>query len=421
MTANSKRISDPSQKKRSYRKLKSSKEIKKSTVAYYRNSKILPKIPFLRKKVAWLTSGAPVEPVIAAGVIPLYPENYAAILGAAKTSVKACQVAEKAGYSSDLCSYARCHLGTVFDPENSIMRGLTRPDFIVSCNNICGTVVKWWQAISEYYEVPMYHFDTPPITGDKQEEHVFDYVREQFNDYTTFIETMTGKKISPIRMQKTLELSNKAIQLWQDILESCRAIPSPLNCADRFLAMPPVVSQRGVKSTVNVYTKVLKEVRSRVDNGIGAIKYEKTRLLWDNIAIWFYLYSLFNKLAEKGVVFPVDTYTHAWSGKIVGKDPYDALSRIYSHVYLNQDLSYRVKLISRLIKDYSIDGFVLHSNRSCKRYSMGMLAYKKAITEKTGVPGIIIDGDMVDSRNFSEEQTWTRIEGFLELVEARKT
>ena len=79
-----------------------------------------------------------------------------------------------------------------------------------------------------------------------------------------------------------------------------------------------------------------------------------------------------------------------------------------------------MKLIVKLIKEYDLDGFVLHSNKACKRYSMGMLIYKKKITELTGVPGVIIDGDMVDSRNFSEEQTWTRIESLIEIIEARK-
>ena len=74
-------------------------------------------------------------------------------------------------------------------------------------------------------------------------------------------------------------------------------------------------------------------------------------------------------------------------------------------------------MISRLIEEYNCDGFVLHSNKACKRYSMGMLSYKKAITKKTGVPGVVIDGDMVDSRNFSEEQTKTRIESLIEIIE----
>jgi benzoyl-CoA reductase/2-hydroxyglutaryl-CoA dehydratase subunit BcrC/BadD/HgdB len=39
-----------------------------------------------------------------------------------------------------------------------------------------------------------------------------------------------------------------------------------------------------------------------------------------------------------------------------------------------------------------------------------------AITERTGIPGVIIEADMVDSRAFSEEQVKIRIEGLLEMI-----
>lgn len=415
---------DPTE--RAYNKLKSN-SYKKYTISYYRKSKILPRIPLLNKKVAWITSGAPVEILVAANIIPLYPENYAAIVGGSKQSVDACIVAENDGYSNELCSYARCHLGTVINPSGSLMGGLSKPDIVVSCNNICGTVLKWFQSISEYYDIPHFHFDTPPIVdtmlGGSQEKHVFNYVRDQLDNYIEFIETYTGKKITEKKIMKVLKLANKATHLWRGLLESCKSTPSPLNCPDRFITMAPIVAQRGMKKTITVYEELMEEVQQRVDTKTGAIKNEKIRLLWDNIAIWFYLYPFFNKLAQRGVVFPVDTYTHAWNmtGSVDNyEDAMNDYAKMYSHVYLNQDLSYRVELISNFIKEYELDGFVLHSNKACKRYSMGMLSYKRAITEKTGVPGVIIDGDMVDSRNFSEEQTWTRIESLIEMIEARK-
>ena len=39
------------------------------------------------KLVAWITSGGPVEPLIAFDVIPVYPENHGAMIGATKMGV----------------------------------------------------------------------------------------------------------------------------------------------------------------------------------------------------------------------------------------------------------------------------------------------------------------------------------------------
>ena len=67
---------------RAYRRLRTDKDVKKLMRRYYTKSKILPRIPFIKPKIAWLTSGAPVELLYAFDVLPLYPENYGALVGA---------------------------------------------------------------------------------------------------------------------------------------------------------------------------------------------------------------------------------------------------------------------------------------------------------------------------------------------------
>ena len=63
------------------------------------------------KPIAWLTSGAPVEWVYAMGALPVYPENYAAMCAAGHQSVALMQAAEAAGFSQDICAYARTDFG----------------------------------------------------------------------------------------------------------------------------------------------------------------------------------------------------------------------------------------------------------------------------------------------------------------------
>ena len=86
------------EKQRVYRRLESTQTVKNSQAMYYLESKN----PYLHdegKKVAWVTSGGPVEFLIAMNIIPLYPEQYGAIAGAAKDSTRLCQIAEEHGYS----------------------------------------------------------------------------------------------------------------------------------------------------------------------------------------------------------------------------------------------------------------------------------------------------------------------------------
>jgi len=412
-----------SEKKRVYRRLESLQEIKNQQAMYYFQSKN----PYGEKKIAWVTSGAPVEFLYALDVLPLYPEQYGAIAGAAKDSTRLCQIAEEHGYSIDLCAYARTNFGSIFSPDPPTplseidgKGGLAKPDFLVAGNNICGTVLKWYQDLARIYNIPLFLFDTPPLTSDYIPPHYLDYITTQLQEYMEFIEEIVGKKIEHERLRETMRNSRKAVELWTDILKTGRNSPSPLNCADRFLLMAPVVSQRGTKEIIPTYELVLHEVTERVEEGIGAITIEeKYRLLFDNIPIWFNLYEFFNTLAEKGVVFPVDTYTHAWSTEFVetGDILHDA-AIMYSNIYLNKTLQHKIDLISHLATSYNCNGILYHSMRSCKRYSLGQPITRREVTEKTGIPGALIEGDMCDARNFSEEQAFTRNEALLEVIDS---
>jgi benzoyl-CoA reductase/2-hydroxyglutaryl-CoA dehydratase subunit BcrC/BadD/HgdB len=69
-----------------------------------------------------------------------------------------------------------------------------------------------------------------------------------------------------------------------------------------------------------------------------------------------------------------------------------------------------------LMEKFSADGLVMHSNRSCKPYSLGQYDLSRAITERTGKPALIIEADMTDSRVYSEAQTRERVEAFIESL-----
>lgn len=367
--------------------------------------------------LAWVTSGFPVEIPIAMNLGVVYPEQAGAIIGAQKIGPEVSGYAEDLGYSQELCSYARVSIGSTEKPDKVPMGALPTPQILLAGNNICGTVLKWYDAISEMTGAPVFLLDTPPIEN-QQLPHNQEYVRRGVERLIEFIGTRFNRTIEEDRIKEVAELSSRATKLWIRALEACKNKPSPLNCADRFLMMAPVVSSRGTEHCVEFYESVVTEVEERAKNGIGAIRDEKVRLLWDNIPPWHHL-RFFNILASRGVVFPADTYTHAWTGNMVGTDTpsiIDEVVETYSKVYLNMGLDAKVDKMCKLITDYDLDGFVMFSVRSCKRYSLGQLVSKELVTERTGIPGVIIEGDMVDSNVYNEAQIETRVDALLEML-----
>jgi benzoyl-CoA reductase/2-hydroxyglutaryl-CoA dehydratase subunit BcrC/BadD/HgdB len=118
--------------------------------------------------------------------------------------------------------------------------------------------------------------------------------------------------------------------------------------------------------------------------------------------------------------FVTATYTNAWAETNLFLDsdrPFDSMARAYSLVILNDNLNHRLHLMERLIKEYQVDGLVIHSARSCKPYSVGQYDLKRLLMDRLGVPSVVIEGDITDSRAYSEEQARTRLDAFFETME----
>jgi benzoyl-CoA reductase/2-hydroxyglutaryl-CoA dehydratase subunit BcrC/BadD/HgdB len=382
---------------------------------YYATRKVVGRV----RPLAWVTSGAPVEILVAMGVATVYPENYGALVGAQRAAVPLSQIAEERGFSPDLCSYARCHIGSVIDASNAPQGGLPKPDLLVASNNICGTVIKWYQAVAQELGVPLFLLDAPYQHERDLPGHVEQYVAAQLEEMIHWVALHTGRKLSEKKLGQALRLSNEAVTLWRDIRELCTARPSPLNAPDLFLTMAPIVVLRGTKDAVTFYRKLKAEVEERVARGEGAILEERYRLLWDNIAIWFRLFRLFSLFTNAGACFVVDTYTNAWSASVDTDDPILGLARTYSTVYINQSVQARADQMTSLVERFGVDGMVFHSNRSCKPYSLGQYDLLEQVSQRTGVPGLVLEADMCDTRLYADEPVKNRIQAFLDLLEAR--
>jgi benzoyl-CoA reductase/2-hydroxyglutaryl-CoA dehydratase subunit BcrC/BadD/HgdB len=76
--------------------------------------------------------------------------------------------------------------------------------------------------------------------------------------------------------------------------------------------------------------------------------------------------------------------------------------------------------VVQMIDKYEVDGVVMHSNRSCKPYSLGQYDIQKIIQQKRGIPTLLLEADMVDERSFSESQIETRIDAFMEVLKSKK-
>jgi len=240
--------------------------------------------------------------------------------------------------------------------------------------------------------------------------------------YIAFLEDQVKRSFSEKRFQKVISRSSETILLWREILDLSQNHPAPLTAFDAFIHMAPIVTLRGTRWALRYYKKLKKELEERVRTKTGAFAREEIRLIWDNIPIWYDIRNLSKVLASHGAVLVADTYTSAWAME----EPYltpslEAMARAYTTIHLNRNLSYKIQKMANLIKKYRAHGFIMHSNRSCKPYSLGQYDMMREVTRLTGKQGLMIEADHTDSREYSSPQVEKQILMFLEMIQSKKT
>lgn len=371
------------------------------------------------KFIAYVNAFTPVELLYAMDVIPIYPENHAAILGAKKLAPETAAAAEGLGYSMDLCSYARCDLGSIRTGISPTW-GLPKPDLLLISNSQCGTLTKWFEVLSRMYGAPLFLIDVPHSGRGERDQAAERYVRSQLDDLVSVIREITGKALDESRLAEAIRLSREASDLWTRILETGRNVPSPISVFDQFISMAPIVAQRGTKVPVDFYASLLDELQQRVNEGTGAVEHERFRLFWDNLPIWPELRRLSQFLDERGVCLVTSLYTWAWAKLAVGDtDPLTDWTEQYLYT-ANLHIERRIADYCELARQYQLDGFLYHSNRSCKFVSQDIPEVRAAVTEKTGIPGVILEADHNDPRLYALDALERQIDNFLSLLASRK-
>jgi benzoyl-CoA reductase/2-hydroxyglutaryl-CoA dehydratase subunit BcrC/BadD/HgdB len=365
--------------------------------------------------VAWVTSGFPVELLRPFGFHTVYPENHAAMCGVQRIVAPLSEAAEREGYSRDLCSYARTDLGSVLTGRTPAGR-LPRPDLLACCTNICQTVLYWYRALAEHFGVPLVLIDTPYVYGEGAPHHV-QYVRDQLDELVAVAARVSGRPIDAGALADVTRKAKEGTDLWAACLATAKQRPAPWTGIDGFFHMAPIVALRGTDACNAYYRHLLDELTDRAGRGIGGIREEKHRLLWDNLPIWFAVREHATLLASRGFNFVCTSYTNAWAeagSRIDPGDPVGSAAYAYTHIILNQDLPNRLAILRRLAREYATDGAVLHSDRSCKPYSVGQVDLKERLSRELGIRVLLLEADHSDPRAFAAEQGENKLTAFME-------
>ena len=384
------------------------------------------------KLVCWSASVAPPELCVAMDIAMVYPETHAAGIGARKGALDMLEVADRLGYNVDCCSYGRVNIGYMELLKEEAMTGKTPevlanspaarvplPDLVITCNNICNTLLKWYENLAAELDIPCIIIDVPFNHTMPVSEESKAYIADQFRNAISQLEVICGRPFDYEKFHAVRQQTQRSIAQWNRIATMSQYKPSPLNGFDLFNYMALVVCARSRDYAEITFRKFADELEEKYKKGESAFKgAEKNRVAWEGIAVWPYLGHTFKSLKNQGSIMTGSAYPNIWDLTYDAEDEtLHSMAEAYTRTYINTCLDNKVKVLRGIMDRGKCDGVVYHLNRSCKLMSFLNVETAELIQQANGLPYVSFDGDQTDPRNFAPAQYDTRVEALGEMMD----
>jgi benzoyl-CoA reductase/2-hydroxyglutaryl-CoA dehydratase subunit BcrC/BadD/HgdB len=373
------------------------------------------------RKIAWCTSVGPAEILRAMGFLVYFPETHSAMLGATRTAMDYIPLANALGYAPEICSYLTADIGAFgqgFTPLTKAygINSVPKPDVLVFNTNQCRDVQDWLAWYAHRFNVPLLGVHTHRSLTEVTESQVQSIAR-QLENLIEPLEEISGSKFDLNELKRVVALSRECSELWKKVLETAAAVPAPLTFFDGVTLMGPAVVGRGAQPAVDLYKTLLAELEERVASHEGAIASEHFRLYWEGMPIWGRLKAHSELFASLKACVLASTYCNSWIFSAFDPtDPFTSLARAYTELFIVRADAAKEAYLKKMLAFFKADGIIYHNARTCPNNSNSRYGMPQRLEQATGVPSLVIDGDLNDLRCLSDEQTLTNIEAFIEQL-----
>jgi len=374
--------------------------------------------------VAWCSSVGPAELLRAMGFRVFFPENHAAMLGAARTANRYMPLAHAHGYSQEICSYLTSDVGAHLAGESPLtaygLRGKPRADVLVFNTNQCRDVRDWFEWYGREWKVPVIGIRSPRSVEVVTENDIT-AIATQIEGLIPTLEAVAGARLDSRWLSRAVSASRECSDLWERCLQTAAHHPAPLTFFDGTVHMGPAVVLRGADEACAYYRVLLAELEQRARDNVAAIEGEAFRLYWDGMPIWGRLRALSTLFGEFRASVVASTYCNSWIfSALDAADPFRSMARASLELFIVRSEQAKEDYIARMVELYHVDGIVYHDCRTCPNNTNTRYGMPRRLAERLGVPALVLDGDVNDLRCVSDEQARTNVEGFIEqLADAR--
>jgi len=382
----------------------------------------------------------------AMGLNLVYPENWGAFCASVRQAEPYLELADEEGFPNTLCGYARNNIGfakTLKEndfqiPDGAPGGGLAKPMLLISSGAVCDARYKWFQALGRYLDgVPVWTLELPhPGAREhflpENKSNNLKFIVEELKAFIVFLEDLLGHKMDYDKLEAMVSQAFKTLHLAHKVDLMRRTVPSPMVSQDFWSVMIPHFYLADDLEAYEYYQRVYAEVKNKVDKKIGAIPNEKYRMMFGELPPWHSI-GFFDDIAEKfGIAMVAESWNYHAPSPLPEEetdgvsDPLELIARLCHHKFTEYSEaaleysaapSYFSAPYLQWAKEFRVDGFMLHPLMSCRPATYTLMQARNRLEEELLVPGVVINGDIIDLRVFNPEEAYSKIEAFIETMD----
>lgn len=342
----------------------------------------------------------PCEPLLSVGYAPYSAEGVSAFMTGTR-----CQdpLLDAADEDPGLCSYHRIFLG------GTRLGLLPTPPFLLYTNVACDANMITFPHVSRTYHIPRFCVEVPyEISLDSVR-----YVADELREMVTFIEDQTHRLIAQDTLRSAVNRSREACSLYLRYLDLVGSVNVPGDVTSQMYEIMTNHMLLGSEESLRYWRMAVSDYeKGKPDHGL--------KLLWIHTIPFAQMpvRTLLNFNPRVRIVACEMSYESMIAFQD-DPDPYLAMAGRMVRSSFCGGVEHRVDQILAVQKRVHADGAVLFGHWGCKATlaSSGMI---KDELEALGLPCLFLDGDGCDIHNQSDGQTETRLQAFVEMLEAGK-
>lgn len=380
------------------------------------------------------------------GITMIFPENYGAFCAAVRQAEPYLEISDAEGFPNTLCGYARNCVGYAKNladnnfavPKGAPGGGMAKPTLMIASGAACDARYKWFQSLGRYLDnVPVWMLELPQ-TGmheyflPQNKAKNIKFIVHELREFVTFLENLTGKKLDYDELRIKVDQSLKTLRLAWEVDQLRKTVPSPMVSQDFWSIMLAHFYMPDDLEAYEFYQRVYDEVKSKVDNKIGAIPNEKYRIMFAELPPWHSIGFFDDIAAQFGIAAVMESWNYHAPTPLPEEeidgitDPLELIARLTYHKFMEHNHtglhfdtspSYFYAAFLQWAQDYRADGFLAHPLMSCRPATYTLMHLRNSLEEILKVPGVVINGDIIDMRVFNPDEAMSKIEAFVETMD----